>query len=311
MVATGGFASTAVLALAIDVLERIDPALLPGDARRPDYLADATVSARQKSAVLQHAMAVGGAGPLLSVGGDCARMATLPIFESLLRARSTDVLMEKWLRLERYFHHANRTRIEPGKDNAWACERYTDMGAPPHPENLLICGFMLGLLSVYGVKLQRCEVGNSKLPIRNGALDTTAMLARKRKLLVADASHWRIQWVAVVQPRSLPQSHTGDVVTQQLSALLARDVGAQWRLDEVAAQLGQSRRSLQRLIAGEGHTFSSIVRKVRIQSACALLSDTEVAIADIGFCCGFADQAHFQRNFKRATNMTPAGYRQL
>ena len=116
---------------------------------------------------------------------------------------------------------------------------------------------------------------------------------------------------SVVQPRSLPQSHTGDVVTEQLSALLARDVGAQWRLEEVAAQLGQSRRSLQRLIAREGHTFSSIVRKVRIQSACALLSDTEAGIADIGFCCGFADQAHFQRNFKRATNMTPAGYRQL
>jgi hypothetical protein len=84
----GGFASAAVLALTIDVLGRIDPALLPNNARAPDYLADAAVSAQQKSAVLQHAMTEGGAGPLLCVGGDCARLATQPIFESLLR--STD-----------------------------------------------------------------------------------------------------------------------------------------------------------------------------------------------------------------------------
>jgi AraC-like DNA-binding protein len=49
----------------------------------------------------------------------------------------------------------------------------------------------------------------------------------------------------------------------------------------------------------------------QIEDACALLSDTEVAIIDIGFCCDFSDQAHFQRNFKRATNMTPARYHQL
>jgi AraC-like DNA-binding protein len=309
--ATGGFASTAVLALAIDVLGRIDPALLPGDARRPDYLADATVSAQQKSAVLQHAMAVGGAGPLLSVGGDCARLATLPIFESLLRARSTDVLMGKWLRLERYFHHAHRTRIEPVKNTAWTCERYTNTGVPPTPESLLICGFMLGLLSLYGVKLEGCEVGSVKLPMKNGALDSAALLARKRKLVVADSSSWRIQWQALAQIRSRPHLPTSDAVIEQLSAVLARDVGAQWRLEDVATQLAQSRRSLQRSIAEEGHTFSSIVRKVRIQSACALLSDTDASIAEIGFCCGFADQAHFQRNFKRATNMTPVGYREL
>ena len=174
MAATGGFASTAVLALAIDVLGRIDPALLPSDARAPDYLADAAMSAQQKSAVLQHAMAVGGAGPLLSVGGDCARLATLPIFESLLRASSTGTLMEKWLRLEGYFHHAHRTRIGAVKNNAWACERYTDAGVPPIPENLLICGFMLGLLSLYGVKLQCCEIGTIKLPIKNGALNSAS-----------------------------------------------------------------------------------------------------------------------------------------
>jgi AraC-like DNA-binding protein len=309
--ATGGFASTAVLALVIDVLGRIDPALLLDDARAPDYLADAAVSAQHKSAVLQHAMAVGGAGPLLSVGGDCARLATLPIFESLLRASTTGALMEKWLRLESYFHHAHRTRIGAVKNNAWACERYTDTGVPPIPENLLICGFMLGLLSLYGVKLQRCAIGTVKLPIKNGSLDTAALLARKRKLVVVDSSRWHIRWQVVAQLGPRPPLSTSNAVTDQLSALLACDVGAQWRLEDVATQLGQSRRSLQRLIAGEGHTFSSIVRKVRIQSACALLSDTNAPIADIGFCCGFADQAHFQRNFKRATNMTPARYRQL
>ena len=138
MAATGGFASTAVVALAIDVLGRIDPALLPDDAKAPDYLADAVVSAGQKATVLQHAMSVGGAAPLLCVGGDCARLATLPIFESLLCANSTAGLRAKWLRLERYFHHAHRTRIDVDKQHSWACERYTLSGVPPAPENLVI-----------------------------------------------------------------------------------------------------------------------------------------------------------------------------
>jgi AraC-like DNA-binding protein len=306
-----GFASTALLALAIDVLGRIDPALLPNNARAPDYLADAAVSAQQKSAVLQHAMAEGGAGPLLCVGADCARLATQPIFESLLRASDTKVLMEKWLRLERYFHHAHRTRINATKNNSWTCERYTAGGAPPTPENLMICGMMLGLLALYGVKLKSCEIGKVKLPIKNGGLDSNALLARQGKLMVEDSSRWRIQWLASTQTSPKPDIVPSGDVTTQLSTMLALDVGAQWRLEDVAAQLGQSRRSLQRLIAGEGHTFSSIVRNVRIQNACALLSNTDTAIADIGFCCGFCDQAHFQRNFKRATNMTPARYRQL
>lgn len=311
MAATGGFASTAILALAIDMLGRIDPTLLPNNARAPDYLADATVSAQEKSSVLQYAMSEGGAAPLLCVGEGCAILVTQPIFRSLLCASDTNVLMSKWLRLERYFHYDNRTRISAAKNTTWICERYTDTAVPPTPENLVICSIMLGLLAQYGVKLQSCEIGNVKLPVKNGGLDTAALLARRRKLVIADSGCWRIQWLAVAQVR--PQSHfvPDDAVTAQLSSVLARDVGAQWRLTDVADQLGQSRRSLQRLIAMEGHTFSSILRNVRIQSACALLSDTDAAIADIGFCCGFADQAHFQRNFKRATNMTPVSYREL
>ena len=62
---------------------------------------------------------------------------------------------------------------------------------------------------------------------------------------------------------------------------------------------------------GEGHTFYSIVRNVRIQSACQMLSEAGTAIAVIGFYRGFSDQAHFQLNFKRATNMPRVLYRQF
>jgi AraC-like DNA-binding protein len=35
-----------------------------------------------------------------------------------------------------------------------------------------------------------------------------------------------------------------------------------------------------------------------------------MSIADIGYWCGYADQAHFQRDFRRAVNMTPGRYRE-
>ena len=34
-----------------------------------------------------------------------------------------------------------------------------------------------------------------------------------------------------------------------------------------------------------------------------------MSTAEVGYMCGFADQAHFTRQFKRHTAMTPALYR--
>ena len=35
------------------------------------------------------------------------------------------------------------------------------------------------------------------------------------------------------------------------------------------------------------------------------------SLAEIGYCCGYADQPHFQRDFRRALNMSPGEYRRV
>jgi AraC-like DNA-binding protein len=39
------------------------------------------------------------------------------------------------------------------------------------------------------------------------------------------------------------------------------------------------------------------------------LLHSEAPLAEVGFLCGFSDQAHFTRAFKRQVGLTPARYR--
>ena len=51
------------------------------------------------------------------------------------------------------------------------------------------------------------------------------------------------------------------------------------------------------------------LNEYRIERACAMLSDTELSILDIGYSCGFNDQSYFIKTFKKQKGMTPGAYR--
>jgi AraC family transcriptional regulator len=59
----------------------------------------------------------------------------------------------------------------------------------------------------------------------------------------------------------------------------------------------------------EGCTVGEYVRRLRIDHACLRMVHSNDSLAQISLECGFADQTHFTRAFKRATGMTPAEYR--
>ena len=90
---------------------------------------------------------------------------------------------------------------------------------------------------------------------------------------------------------------------------MAEDAGRGWRIDSVAAIAGLAPRTLQRRLTETGWTFSALLRRARMRAASQLLVDPAVTLAEIGYCCGYADQAHFQRDFRRMTNMTPNAFR--
>ncbi|MEO8217151.1 MAG: helix-turn-helix transcriptional regulator [Acidobacteriota bacterium] len=58
-----------------------------------------------------------------------------------------------------------------------------------------------------------------------------------------------------------------------------------------------------------GMSIGQYVRTVRLGRARHLLDSTEIPIADVAASCGFADQSHFTREFRRAVGTTPARYR--
>jgi AraC-like DNA-binding protein len=102
---------------------------------------------------------------------------------------------------------------------------------------------------------------------------------------------------------------------QAARALIDRDCGdIDLTPDRVARDLGCSRASLYRLFAVRGESVGAVIWATRLDHAQRLLSSRSHAhllIAEIAFCCGFADQATFNRMFKRRYGITPRDAREV
>jgi len=51
------------------------------------------------------------------------------------------------------------------------------------------------------------------------------------------------------------------------------------------------------------------MRKLRVQRACRLLSQSEMAVTDICFEVGYNNLSNFNRHFRVEMNQTPSDYR--
>ncbi|MDO7883544.1 AraC family transcriptional regulator [Antiquaquibacter soli] len=60
-----------------------------------------------------------------------------------------------------------------------------------------------------------------------------------------------------------------------------------------------------------GHTFTDLVRRLRIANACRLLATTTSPVATIGSAVGYRNLANFNRQFRAVVGMTPREYRAL
>ena len=81
------------------------------------------------------------------------------------------------------------------------------------------------------------------------------------------------------------------------------------RVDELCARFDISERTLQRLLhkrIGLGPKW--LIRRRRLQEAADRLRDLDAELAGIAADLGYADQAHFTRDFRRATGLTPGEF---
>lgn len=95
-------------------------------------------------------------------------------------------------------------------------------------------------------------------------------------------------------------------VERAITSALPRGVP---EIDDVAAQLGMTSRTMQRRLGEESETFQVLVDRARQRLAERYLEDDKLSLAEIGFLVGFADPSNFHRAFKRWKGETPSAYR--
>jgi AraC-like DNA-binding protein len=96
-----------------------------------------------------------------------------------------------------------------------------------------------------------------------------------------------------------------DLIERTRRAIGGRLRGGDPSLESVARELGMSERSLQRHLRELGYTYAALADEVREATARLYLEQPDIALAEIGYLLGFADQSTFNRAFKRWTGCTP------
>ncbi|MEO7095274.1 MAG: AraC family transcriptional regulator [Polyangiales bacterium] len=100
----------------------------------------------------------------------------------------------------------------------------------------------------------------------------------------------------------------GRVVPRVRNAL-SRDEGMPRSLDDVAAALHVSPRTLKRKLAAEGAAYSTLLEEHRREKALLLLRSRDLTVDAVAERLGYSDVTSFSRAFRRWTGTTPAAYR--
>jgi len=93
-----------------------------------------------------------------------------------------------------------------------------------------------------------------------------------------------------------------------VTSLMAENPGRIWTLNEVAAKLHISPRTLIRKLESEGSKFQSLRDELSKKQAVNYLNDVNLSVESVGYLMGFSDVSSFRRSFKRWFGETPSQY---
>ncbi len=290
--------------------------LLPSAAPGP-VPTSGTVASAEKSSLLDAVHAAHGALPILRIGQGIRDAGPEPTLLALLMARGPHDLLSRWQRLERYVHSHHRVLRRGGGDGELLLEHVSirDGEVPSAPEDLLILGLLIALFAATGATGLTAHLVEdaAEIPVWSGDDAIDPGPAPRRTGL------WRIRWTGPVGDRSGAAGQAGPLpfavaedaraLVDRIMALILADCSRSWSLQEVARHVGHSTRSLQRRLGEADTTFAAVVRTAQVRKATELLLAGDLSVAEVGLLCGFSDQAHFTREFKRRTNIPPGRYR--
>ncbi len=95
-------------------------------------------------------------------------------------------------------------------------------------------------------------------------------------------------------------------------AYVLENLSGDIRMSEAAKIAFMSEASFSKYFKkASGMTFTDLVKRLRIASACRLLEQTDSSIASISLTVGYRNLANFNRQFRAEMGMTPRAYRAL
>ena len=102
---------------------------------------------------------------------------------------------------------------------------------------------------------------------------------------------------------------SSDALVQSIHDVIVESSCRLTHLDEVAAALGVSGRTIQRRLLEGGHSFQGVRDDLRERLARSLLRDTRLSVEDVAHRLGFSAATNFRVAFKRWTGLTVQQYR--
>ena len=118
--------------------------------------------------------------------------------------------------------------------------------------------------------------------------------------------------LAIGAPPIKTTRHKGKLTHRAMRLIEARFGDAELTPDDIATDLGVSKRYLHALLADAGVTFSTVLGRIRLQRSTELLMDPRYRheqISEVAWRCGYMDPSYFARVFRRRYGVGPREWR--
>lgn len=126
----------------------------------------------------------------------------------------------------------------------------------------------------------------------------------------AESHRVAMETYASVLRRYLPVDAEGEVINRLVDFVESN--GEVLRVTQLCREFGMTERTLQRLVHRRlGLTPKWLIQRRRLQEAAELLRQQQTTAAEMAAMLGYADQAHFIRDFSAVTAMTPGQFAAL
>lgn len=285
---------------------QVPPDLSPG----PSPGGPPVASLDLKRQLLAHACTVAGPGFVLQVGQGVHAVPSDPTLDALRRAVDAADLLDRWCRLEKYHHSHHRVRVVKAGEREIRLSHVSMRTTPPGAlENLAVLGLLAALLQAIGCSGLDIDLGHTMEAVP--AMRDGRVVLATQAIDALPTTDWRISWRDLRREDRIrpPQAEPG--LTDRLYALFDDDPVRHWPIAQAAAAMAMSSRQLQRQLRISGASYSGILRDARVRRSARMMLETPASLAEIGYAAGFADQAHFTREFRRILGASPAEWRRV